>query len=305
MNTLVMSLVGFRSTDEISAYQAEFPDMRYELSYKMSSPLLEAVLPLLSGKIESVHACCPSLPIFPNLGSYDPEVLKASHEALEETFKTAKRAGASIVVLHPGYVCDALIPSANADRKRLLDGPDFKRFVAVEDGAICDKRYPNESLYRHHAHKAIEQLSIAAKRADSYGLKLAAENLNPRVGYLFQTPEEMTALSHIENLFLCLDVGHLWISSFVYDFPYLESVNKILGTGRVVNCHIHSNSTNGKALRFRDDHHTIDKYGFPLSEVLELLSASSDANLVLETIEESEYNTRCLVQRLERRSDRS
>jgi sugar phosphate isomerase/epimerase len=107
----------------------------------------------------------------------------------------------------------------------------------------------------------------------------------------------MEQLAALQDVYLCLDVGHLWISSFVYEFPYLPAIQRILDTKKVVNCHLHSNATNAGMKRFSDDHHTFDKHDFPARQVLGLL-VESGANLVLETVEEFDYNTRFLLQEI-------
>ena len=77
-----------------------------------------------------------------------------------------------------------------------------------------------------------------------------------------------------------------------------EGLKTILATGRVINCHLHANTTDKGQGRFRDDHHTIDRHGFPIEETL-CLVLKAKANLVLETVEEPVYNSRRLIELLE------
>lgn len=297
-NKQVVSLVGFGSVQEIAEHSKKYPTMLYELSYKMDREFLKTVTPFIKGRVASVHACCPSLPIFPNFGSHDPKVLQESYAAVEESLQTAQQYGANVMVLHPGYACDQPIPAANEERTRLLDGPMFKPFIGQQKGSICKSDYCTQPVYQHHVKQAIEQLKDVGTLAKSYGVRLAVENLNPRVGYLFQTPEEMITLANIsQDIYLCLDVGHLWISSAVYGFPYLESLEKIIKTQKVVNCHLHSNTTDVEKSMFSDDHHSVDRHGFPIREVLQILT-NSEANLVLETVEALHHNTDFLLQEL-------
>jgi len=294
-----ISLVGFKTTEEVASYLDEVPDARFELSYKMSRAFLEELSPLIEGRVESAHACCPAEPIFPNFASSDPSVLSESFEAVEHTLETCARFGATIMVLHPGYVTDLAIPAENNARQALLDDPVFKPYIGVRDGAICRTDYPESDVYRRHRDQASRELAKVAALASSYGVRLAAENLNPRVAYLFQKPEEMVALSEsCDALSICLDVGHLYIASAVYGFDYLEGLKTILATGRVINCHLHANTTDKGQGRFRDDHHTIDRHGFPIEETL-CLVLKAKANLVLETVEEPVYNSRRLIELLE------
>ncbi|MDY0288074.1 MAG: TIM barrel protein [Sphaerochaeta sp.] len=294
MQSQVISLVGFTSTAAIKEYLDEFADMSVELSYKMDRQFLDEVAPLVEGRVASVHACCPQEPIFPNFGSHDKEVLQTSYRAVEESFKTAIRFQASIVVLHPGYVTDLGIPSDNKMREALLADPSFRQYVFKKEGSICYPSYPHSDVYLRHARQARGELPKVALLGKGYGVRLAVENLNPRVGYLLQTPQEMVALTEGNpDLFLCLDVGHLWISSCLYGFDYFAGLRTILETQRVINCHLHANSSQALTEQYADDHHSLDKYDFPYEEVVALL-LETDANLVLETVENPRANTMLL-----------
>jgi len=291
MHKVVTSLVGFKSVEDVARYAKMFPAMQYELSYKMDQDFLSAVHPYIQGRVASVHACCPALPIFPNFGSHDPQVLDQSYDAVRKSLQTAQQFGADVLVLHPGYVTDASIPAGNKQRKILLDDPVFSPYVGKKEGSICKVDYPLQEVYRYHSKQAYKELVRVGDIAGSYNVRLAVENLNPRVGYLFQTPDEMIELSRSsQHIFLCLDVGHLWISSAVYGFDFFDAIKDILQTNKVVNCHLHSNATSSKNDVYSDDHHSFTKHGFPARHILSLL-LDSEANLTLETIEELEKNT--------------
>ena len=288
-----ISLVGMRTEKEVADYLSLAGDeARFELSYKMSAAFLEEIEPLVEGKVLSAHACCPSTEFFPNLGSGNPAVIERSFRDMRTTLDTALRFGATIVVLHPGYVTDSAMPSDYRLRSALLSRPEFKAEIRFAEGSICGPGYNRGENYRRFASRARERLAELATLYAERGVRLAAENLNPRVGYLFHSPEEMVELSLLHpNLYLCLDLGHLRISSFAYGFDFLEGVRTITSTGKVATCHLHSNSSS--PTRFRDDHHSIDKNGFPIEAVLTIL-ADSGANLVLETVEEPLRNSLAL-----------
>lgn len=291
MQKKVLSLVGFKQSSAIQEYLDEFPDMYVELSYKMDKEFLEEVAPLLTGRVASVHACCPLEPTFPNFGSYDTEVLEASFTTIEKSFKTAQRFGADILVLHPGYSTDFAIPSDNQRRKELLDDPSFHPYIFKEEGSISSPSYPDSPVYQKHFLQTEIALVRVAQMGKKYGVRLAAENLNPRVGYLCQTPQDMISLIQGNpDLSICLDVGHLWISSCLYGFDYFAAIQTLLDTGRVITCHLHSNSSQQEAAVFADDHHSLDKHNFPYEQVLTMLQGTG-ANLVLETIENPRENT--------------
>lgn len=297
---LALSLVAFDSFETASDYIiAAGEGARYELAYTMSRPTLDAMEPLLRGKVLSVHACCPATEYFPNFASANPGIAARSFQDMGETLGTAIRFGASIVVLHPGYATDNAMPSSFAAREALLSLPEFAVWIKHAEGAICGPGYNKTDRYLGFAQRTIGRLGELAERYRSYGVRIAVENLNPRVGYLFHTPDEMIEIARIHsNLGICLDIGHLYVSSFAYGFDFLDGIRRITSTGKVITCHLHSNSSGPG--RFRDDHQSVDRNkGFPFSETLDILMGSG-ANLVLELLEEPARNMR-LLERLARK----
>lgn len=290
-----VSLVGMKSVGELKTYIDEMgADARFELSYTMSAEFLEEVRPLVQGKVLSVHSCCPATDYFPNLASADPEVAKQSFADMEATHATAIDFGAKIVVLHAGYVTDLAMPSSYAARKEVLSRPEFLEGIRYADGAICGPGYCTSPRYIRHAQLAKERLVALARNYSGKGLRLAVENLNPRSGYLFHTPGEMVDLAALDSeLWLCLDIGHLYIASFAYGFDFIEGVREIAGTGKVATCHLHANTSGPE--RFKDDHKSLDYGSFPFEQVLKIL-VSSKANLVVESVQDLARNT-SIVQR--------
>lgn len=281
----VLSLVAMNDAGEVAEFISRAgEDARFELSYTMSAEFVDEIEPLVAGKVTSIHACCPATENFPNFASSDLLVVADSFRDMESTMETALRFGASIVVLHSGYATDEAMPSEYALRKILLARKEFTDDVRFADGSICGPEYNTTARYLRFAERTKENLALLAAIYEKKGVRLAVENLNPRVGYLFHTPDEMVSLAAVHpNLGLCLDVGHLYISSFVYGFDYLDGIRKIAATGKVITCHLHSN-TSGPG-RFRDDHQSVDKNGFPLAGALEILSGTG-TQLVLELLEE-------------------
>lgn len=286
----VMSLVVMNSKAEVSNYLSGLEPVgardaaRFELSYTMSPEFLDELEPLITGRVPSLHACCPATRNFPNFASADPAVIAESFSDMKATLATARRFGASIVVLHAGYVTDSPMSALFKERSALLARQEFAEDIRHADGAICGPDYNRTGKYMRHAARAKENLITLAALYAREGVEVAAENLNPRVGYLFHTPDEMVEIASLHpNLGICLDVGHLYISSFAYGFDYIEGLRAIVATGKVLTCHLHSNSSS--PARFRDDHHSIDRNSFPIGKVLEAL-APSGANLVLELLEE-------------------
>lgn len=274
-----ISLVGFRTYDEVASYIKNYPNAKFELSYNMKREFLSSIEPLIEGRVLSLHACCPEEAFFPNFGSYNPEVIEYSNTVMQKSLETAKAYGAGIVVLHPGYITDENVSSSYEKRALLMKSEAFKPFIARRDGSIVrsDILSDKEYLKRFRVmNNHVARLSSAFERA---GIALAVENLNPRAGYLFYSPYEIENFS--PNVSFCLDVGHLYISHYVFGFDFLEAIDYMLSTGRVISMHLHSNKSDGNILE--DSHSDFFATGFPSSDIIRIASEYS-VNLILETV---------------------
>lgn len=284
-----ISLVGFATVAEIESYLEQCPDACFELSYNMSPEFLKEVSPLLQGRVLSLHACVPEESFFPNFGSYDPDVLASSRAAVERTAETAVRHGADIIVLHPGYLTDFMVSSRYEERSKLMNGPEFEPFVGRKKGSIARSDLISMSEYQSrftHMADEIGELQLVLQRR--YGVRIAVENLNPRAGYLNMSPDELKMLP--SNISLCLDVGHLWISHFVFGFDFLTAVSAYIADARLVTMHLHSNKSDGLVLE--DTHDDFFANCFPSAKILDLVG--DDVNLILETVKNPVENTRFL-----------
>lgn len=304
MPITAISLVSLQSVDKLQAILQTSPyPLRFELSYEMSRPLLDSMRPLLHDSVVSVHAPCPNTEFFPNLASNDASVIRQSYKDLQLSLETTVSFGGSIIVLHPGYATDLAIPSHNQRRQEVLSGAEFHPYIWKEAGSICIPSYIHTGHYLGYKANAMANLKQFANACAERGVMLAVENLNPRVGYLFQTPEEMIELvNEVPECSLCLDVGHLWISSCLYGFDYYQGIQDILATGKVVTTHLHSNSSHPGAdertIRLEDDHASLDKYQFPYKWIISKIAASG-ANMVLEVKEDPLGNYLLLMNELD------
>lgn len=303
-----ISLVGFKKAEEVLALIMEYDDpavqkhAHFELSYQLEPRMLRDLKPIVTGRVISVHAGCPSSSVFPNLASSDPAVLTESNEILEDSMATARSFGASILVMYPGYVMDRAMPVGNLERQSLLNSEEFAPFIWRKEGAICNREYIDTPEYWEYFDRAAFQLGKFAKKCKENGLKLAIENQNLRVGYLCHTAVGMERLVEASpDIYLCLDVGHLWISSCLYGFDFINTLQRIVDTGRVAISHLHSNrscpdkNVDGKFVKgvFKDDHATFDRYGFPCESVVRILM-NAGVDLVLETMDDPLYNMNLL-----------
>jgi sugar phosphate isomerase/epimerase len=297
------STMSLRSVDAVAAYAAAYraafaAPALFELGYEwnVDSPSLA---PILRGAVVSVHAPCPRSPFFPNLGSRDPPVRRRSLEDIRTSAETAAEFGAGFVVLHPGYTLDIAVP-LDADRRyatlaRYTGGEE--RFIWSRGGSICAPGYCESATYRSHREVAVANLSEALRVCTDEGVGLAVENLNPRVGYLFQLPAELVGVVHaLPRLRICVDLGHLWIASLVHGFDFLSGLRAILATGRVASAHIHDNDSQlgrrevrgvvdapPEGSRFVDDHLALGRGTIPIAAAVQQLKRAGVGILVVET----------------------
>jgi len=297
-NPIVLSLAGLNTKEEILEYIAGFEagtgrKALFELSYTMGRDALDSVKPELRGRTVSVHAACPSTEFFPNLASDDDGVIEQSNNDLDTTLETAVEFDASFIVVHPGYATNRAIPADEAQRQSLLTSAEFEPYIRVQEGSICGADYVDTPRYRIFMERTLANLTRFGGRCAERGIGLAVENLNPRTGYLIQTPRDMVeTVRAVPSAGLCLDIGHLWIADTVYGFGFLEGIKLVMATGRVFTTHLHSNRSanpgSGRE-RYTDDHESLDAGNVPVREALLLLSGSG-TNLVIEAKREALQN---------------
>jgi sugar phosphate isomerase/epimerase len=286
-----LSLITFKNPGEVKDFieaSREFLDFEpyFELSYHVDGDFLESVK-FLKGRVFSAHAPCPSQVFFPNLGSRDPKVVRGSFEIIRRSAQTVSSFGGSILVLHPGYTLDDAVYMEYGKRKSVLEslGGVEESLVWIKEGAICKPGYCETRIYKTHLNEAFSNLQKAALICKEEGIKLCVENLNPRITYLFQLPEDLLSLTKkTEEIFLCLDIGHLWISSLVHQFDFMSAVDGISQTGRVLISHVHDNrSTLDNTMYLADDHDLIGNGNVPVEKTLRLLEERCLPHFVIES----------------------
>ncbi len=307
MSTIAgISLVAFANRAEVDTFMKEaevegLPPPVFELSYKLKATELPP-LRHLSGRVVSSHAPCPWTETYPNLGSRDAAVLSESFAVIRQSAEAAAELGASVLVLHPGYATDERV-YADYERRsavfeRLAEAQQENIWIAK--GAICRPEYLSSPAYRRHHMETIENLRRALEICREFGLELAVENLNPRLTYLFQLPSELLeAVRAVDGLSLCLDLGHLWISSIVYGFDYLEAITHVASSGRLVTTHIHNNeSTIHGEVVLVDDHRPLYAGKAPIANAVSRLREASVERYMIESVSQPLENYRALVQML-------
>jgi sugar phosphate isomerase/epimerase len=286
-----LSLIVFNNPEEVKDFilaSQKLLDFEpyFELSYHLDRDFLESVS-FLKSRVLSAHAPCPSQVYFPNLGSRDPQVVSEGFEIIRKSAQTVSSFGGSNLVLHPGYALDDAVYVEEDKRIRLLEslGGVEESLVWIKEGAVCKPSYCDTQVYKAHLIEATSNLQKAALICKEEGVRLCVENLNPRITYLFQLPEDLINLTRkIKDLFICLDIGHLWISSLVHQFDFMGAIENICRTGRVLMSHIHDNrSTLGNTIYLADEHDLVGNGNVPVEKALKFLKKRRLTNFTVES----------------------
>lgn len=282
-----ISLVGIGSPEEVFAIRRRFPDAYFELPYNLRN--LECMAEAASGRIASLHSLCPRRDFFPNFASDEGIVVSWSSGEMMKDAMTARQLGASVLVLHPGYLIPSLVPSEKNARLRLMESGELERFIGIPSGSICTDDYISMPEYRAAFERMLPNLMELSDRLEKMGIILAVENLNPRAGYMLVHPDEMLEIAKRTKLHFALDIGHLHVSAERFGLDFLRSLERILDTGRVVTTHLHSNPSDRNLGIYLDSHQSLDGFSMPWRKALSMIGESG-ANMMLETVEDPMHN---------------
>ncbi len=235
-----LSLSGVRNMESLRKISTDFPDCSFELSYSFNPDLLEEAVSLLQGRIVSVHALTPKREFFPNLG-WQGALSWSENEILKDA-EYASSLGARRLVLHPGYAMKDMIYTDTEKRLIQVEKSPLKNYSIEGFPRIASPDYLNCAEYREAFEVMVENAVKVSSEVEKSGVELCFENLVPRPGYLFIHPKEMHLLSE-KGLSLCLDTGHLQVSSAVFGFDPVTEACSIIETGAVKTMHVHSNGS--------------------------------------------------------------
>ncbi len=279
-----ISLVALPSREVIKEIIERYSDVCFELPYNMSISYWNENKDLLENRIASIHSLCPEREFFPNFASDDDEARNLSFTEVLKDRAFASSVSADFMVIHPGYLYPGLVSSESEKRMRELDSGKLDSFRLKARSTICNKHYIESSFYRDAFDRMKRNLEIISSEVAASGSRrLCAENLNPRVGYMLMTPDEIVEIAGIPSVSLCLDIGHLKVSSALFGFDFISALRRVLDTFKVVTTHLHSNPS-GEG-RYEDSHESLDKYSMPYKKVLDMIEEHG-ANMILETVED-------------------
>ena len=279
MNKKGISLVGIPEIGIVEEIRERYPDCWFELSYMSTEESLKEVLPIIKGRVSSIHLLAPRREFFPNLAS-EKSYAWSEREILLDA-EEAVRLGAENLVLHPGYLVDGLVYSDYGRRLPQIKELHIDEYLINREESVCSSEYINAPFYKERYNVMKENALVLSEKVSAMGVNLCLENLNPRGGYMILHPDECIDLAS-SGLFLCLDIGHLQVNSTVFGFNLLSETKRILDTHAVRSMHLHSNESRPGI--YKDSHRSLDRY---LPNWKEIISYAEEkgSNLVLEVLE--------------------
>lgn len=286
-----ISLVGIKDRETVERIRRDYPDCYFELSYMSTPESLQELLPIIKGRVASIHLLAPVREYFPNLASRSAyawseiEILKDAELALQ--------CGAENLVLHPGYLVDALVYSTYAKRLPQIQNAGLEKYMLIPEESVCSPEYIASDLYKKAFDLLLENSLKLTEKVRAMGLHLCLENLNPRAGYMILHPDEVITLAK-NGLDLCVDIGHLQVNAALFGFDVLTETKRLLDTGHVKTMHLHSNQSVYGV--FKDSHHSLDRH-MPYWKEIVTYAEEKGANQILEVLEEPERNVGLLFSR--------
>ena len=286
-----ISLVGIKDKETVERIRKDYPDCYFELSYMSTPESLQELLPIIKGRVASIHLLAPVREYFPNLAA--ESAYEWSEREILKDAELALQCGAENLVLHPGYLVNGLVYSTYAKRLPQIQNAGLEKYMLLPEESVCSTEYITSELYQKAFDLLLENSLKLTEKIRALGLHLCLENLNPRAGYMILHPDEAIKLA-AAGLDLCVDIGHLQVNAALFGFDVLTETKRLLDTGHVKTMHLHSNqSVYGT---FKDSHRSLDRHMPYWQEVLDHAEAKG-ANQILEVLEEPLHNIGLLFQR--------
>ena len=200
--------------------------------------------------------------------------LEPSIKSLEDTLLLMEKYGVKLAVFHGFFLTDNTIPSFTE-----LTIESFKNALqaAYREDLLYSKDYPKDPIsninfsgeeYQERLSILKENLAYIDKKYE--GFDLCIENDFPEYSFGSILADYISQFNHK----ICLDTGHLYGTSVLYNLDVVKEAEKILKTGNVKCTHFHNSflKRNAPPLEVTDGHKNLYiESELPLKEILRLM----------------------------------
>ena len=154
---------------------------------------------------------------------------------IRENIAYMQSLGINMSVFHGALMSD-ISPEAFGHGKGYYD---CMKEVYREELAFCEGSWLNRDFTgekEFSVRYGLFRKNLAEIRAEYPDFTLCVENDFPACGSMNMFPSQMVLLGHP----VCLDVGHLWISTHLADRNFHEEIKIAMASGLVKMCHFHA-----------------------------------------------------------------
>ena len=163
------------------------------------------------------------------------ENVAATEKAMEENIRFMESMGIFSSVFHGAVMCD-VSPEAFGHGKGYYDCMKevYRPELAFKEGSYFNRDFTGEKEFSFRYEILRKNLVSVRERYPDFLLCL--ENDFPACGSMNMFPSDMVRLDHP----ICLDMGHLWISTHLADRDFHEEIRLAMNSGLVKMCHFHA-----------------------------------------------------------------
>ena len=170
-----------------------------------------------------------------NFAAEDPTL---AFEMLDQTAGLMRECGVDKAVFHGFFMTDNPIPAFGRGKTyEECARSVWRSDLVYPDSSVC-MDFSDTVEFKERLERLKKNLQTLKTRYDD--IEFMIENDCPVYVSGMMFPETFVGL----DFPVCLDIGHLWASSFVFEKDFFESAETIAGTGLVKMAHLHTSPFN-------------------------------------------------------------
>jgi len=155
--------------------------------------------------------------------------------AVDENLSCLRKMGIDRMVFHGFFMTDRSVPAFGHGRSfRECMQEIFRPELARWADCILNRDFTDSSEYAERRDRVKGNLRLLRDRYPD--LTICIENDYPAYGEGSMLPKDLAYYEHP----ICLDTGHLWITSHIFDLDFETAAKEIIDTGRVKMMHLHA-----------------------------------------------------------------
>ena len=154
---------------------------------------------------------------------------------MDENIAYMQENGIKMSVFHGALMSD-ISPEAFGHGKGYFECMKsvYRKELAFEEDCCLNRDFTHEKEFAFRYGLLRKNLAVIREKYPDF--TLCIENDFPAFGSMNMFPSQMVSLGHP----VCLDMGHLWISTYLAGRNFHQEIEKTMGSGLVKMCHFHA-----------------------------------------------------------------